>query len=593
MVTTLDVALTKQLIDAKQILEAFIAAARAVISSKASINEINYFPVADKDTGENLSFSFHEISQIQLKSSSLQDVIKQVSQSIFENARGNSGLIFSMWFTGLEAFRLNQTKCTLTDIKQLLLHGAEHLDKTMENIMPGTMVTFIKCFTQKLQNISSLKEIHKTLALCLKDTIKENKASRAHGVVDAGALATEKFLKHFFDTLYKTESVSHVNLPGEIVTAEIETHDHPILEKPVYRYCTQAFVDLPKHALVEKISEIKLALTELGDCDLLTQREQSLHFHIHTNEPATLFNRLYQHGKVRKPKIEDMLRQYQAIHTKRKVALVTDSSADIDQALIEQYQIHLLPLSLTFDEQEGLDPYTINKADFYKQIACDKQYPKTASPNLKKVKALLTFLSQHYNKIIVVTISSKMSATYQSILTVAGSIPKVTVFDSLTNSGAHGLIVLRAAEMLEKNLSAHQVLEKLAKHRKNVSIFVAVNSIKSMLASGRVKGLKSVLLRFLKPKLMITVNANGVGTIAGMLFLRKSAHSRLLKLMIHQHKKRNLQRYCVLYVTDKQAAEAFAHKLAEAIGLRPMYITAVSSAIGLHAGESALAVAFE
>lgn len=591
MTLTLDAAITKQTINAQQLLNAVMAGSTAVITERQLINNLNYFPVADKDTGENFAFSLYEIHHIKLASQTLQDVIRQAAQSLFENARGNSGLIFSTWFTGLESFGLQGETCTLTEIKQLFTHAAEHLRKAMPNAMPGTMVSFIQSFTQKLQDAVLLKEIQHMLKFCLEKTQQENPTSRAHGVVDAGAMAFSVFLNHFFDGLYTDEKASFE--PQANFQAEFTEHSEHPTEEPSFRYCTQAYLTLTNTDIPNAMQAVKSEISAFGDCDLLTHRGNQLHFHLHTNEPAALFSRLHEHGQVTKPKIEDMLRQYQAVNTKAPIALVTDSSAGLDPDYLEKHQIHVLPLPLSFDGQEGLDPYTIEKKSFYDKLAHYKTYPQTSSPNLKSIKALLTYLSKHYANTLVITLSSSMSSTYQSILSVAKEMKQVHVFDSLTNSAAQGLLVLKAAEMIEKKYALQDILNALKQYQAQLSIFVSLNRSSDILASGRVQGLKALCLKHLKPKLILTNNKQGAGRIASLLFFKKNAHHQLLKQIINRYKKKKFSRYCVLYASDEAAAEHFVHHLTQAIQLKPMYVGTVSPIIGLHAGPSALAIAFD
>ncbi len=593
MTAILNTQIAEQTITAERLLSAFTAAAYAVQDSKNKINEVNFFPVADKDTGENVAATLQAIDEIALKDSSMKTVLNAVSQSIFENSRGNSGLILSIWFIGIESFETEATTWTLLDVRAVLKAGANHLNQEMENAMPGTMVSFLMHFTAALQEATALSEILDALSLCLEETKRENATSKAHNVVDAGALALHIFLKHFFETLYSENKPELVK--RQLTQSEFhhDHYSHEQTEAPTFRYCTEAYVELPEANMTETIATIKSKVEPLGDCSLITHRGQQLHLHIHTNEPALLFSHLYAHGRVSKPKVEDMLRQYQSASTKKPIALVTDSSADIDKALLEKYQIHLLPLSVSFDNQEGLDPYTIEKETFYKRLLNHKQHPKTSSPSQKKIKALLTFLSQHYEKILVITISSKMSSTYKSFVNLAQRFEKVKVFDSRTNSGAHGLLVLKAAEMIEKNQPMRKLLNTLEAYRAQVSIFVGVHSTTAMLASGRVAGLKASVLKWLKPKLLVSVNPDGSGKVTSMLLFNKNLHNRLLKLVVSRYKKNQFRRYCVLYVTDKTAAERLAEDLFQSIKMKPMYIGTISSVVSIHAGQSAIAVAFD
>ncbi len=88
--------------------------------------------------------------------------------------------------------------------------------------------------------------------------------------------------------------------------------------------------------------------------------------HVHTNTPAELFNELRKTGTLSFQKADDMIRQSDVVYnSKWKIALVTDSTCDLSQELIDEYQINMLPININFGENHYLDKVTIQPEQFY------------------------------------------------------------------------------------------------------------------------------------------------------------------------------------------------------------------------------------
>ncbi|WP_426760093.1 DegV family protein, partial [Pseudomonas aeruginosa] len=123
---------------------------------------------------------------------------------------------------------------------------------------------------------------------------------------------------------------------------------------------------------------------------------------------------------------------------KYKIGLVTDSSADLPQDLIDEYQIHQIPLNIHVDEHHLLDKHCFEANYFYTQLNSFRTYPKTSCMNPNLIEEKLAKIASHYDHVLVLSISSKMSGTYDAFLTATKKYANITVLDTKTNSGAHG-----------------------------------------------------------------------------------------------------------------------------------------------------------
>src|SRR5699024_9077483 len=120
-------------------------------------------------------------------------------------------------------------------------------------------------------------------------------------------------------------------------------------------------------------------------------------------------------GTVINHKVDDMNLQFAlSKKTKYPIAVVTDSIADIPSALIFEEQIHVLPVNILTDSTSYLDKITIDSKNIRDKIERNEKL-STAQPSIQSVDALLSFLEGKYAEILIITVSSKLSGTYQLI----------------------------------------------------------------------------------------------------------------------------------------------------------------------------------
>ena len=200
-------------------------------------------------------------------------------------------------------------------------------------------------------------------------------------------------------------------------------------------------------------------IEKFGNSVVVAGSDKIRRLHIHTNTPADLFDELRSYGTITFQKADDMVRQSQAVYNRKwKIALVTDSTCDLSPELIDSYQINMLPININFGENHYLDKITIQPEQFYKLLDESPDYPKSAQVNEATFVNLYSHLASHYDSVIAIHLSDKLSGTYNSSLKAAKSVSRelnkpVSVINSRNLSGALGLIVLRVAQAIESGLS--------------------------------------------------------------------------------------------------------------------------------------------
>jgi len=585
-------------LNGKRLYYAFLSGAREVIRQKDDLNRINVFPIPDGDTGTNLASTVNNMLQEVKASNNVDLTLQSMADAALSGARGNSGIIFAQFFNGwanavgqrktlsIQTFG-ESVKAAVPSVYHAILHPVE-----------GTMISVIKIWAQAVYDMKNkshdFSEVFSSALLKAKEALDNtpNQLKVLHDahVVDAGAKGFVHLLEGMAQFI-RSGSLREIVQQHE----ELTEKDKPMPEGETdlsYRYCTEAMLTGIK---LEKINQIKDQLEKLGESVIVAGNERKTRIHIHTNQPAEVFYYLKDYGNILNPKVDDMKKQYSAAHEKHaSIALVTDSIADIPPTLLDRYNIHVLPISILFGDSEFLDKMTITPEIFHQIVEKTKRFPTSSQPSVKNAENLLSFLSTYYNSVIALMVSSKISGTWNSVYQASQNLQdegyKIDVIDSRLNSGAQGLLVQKAAELIESGLSHEEVIEKVQYLIPRVKIMVSVANFKYMVRSGRVSPLKGHLARILNLKPIVSLDKNGKGIAFAKAFSRKANFNKILTIIRENHHENPITRYCIVHSQVPELAKHYRQSLGTILQQEPQYIEEVSSVVAMASGKGAVGI---
>jgi DegV family protein with EDD domain len=273
------------------------------------------------------------------------------------------------------------------------------------------------------------------------------------------------------------------------------------------------------------------------------------------------------------------------------VAIVTDTSSDLppDQAL--EAGIRLVPLTVSFGE-ETFDAGTgLSNEDFYARLtAPGAPFPKTAAPSPAAFEAAFRgALEDGATSVVCVTLSAKLSATYQSAMNAAKSFEagQVDVIDSMTTTHSLALIARSAAELASTGATHAEVHAHAQDMLMRSGIYFSVDTLEYLQKGGRIGRASALLGTALQIKPILFVEDGAVAT-ADKKRTTAKARARLLGLV----SMRPLERAIALH-TMTPGVEEFADRLAAATGLdrSAIEIGLTGPVAGSHVGPGMIGVA--
>lgn len=576
----------------------FVSGAHEVIKQRKELNRINVFPVADGDTGSNLAYTMNTIIQNANIESSARETMGSIAEAALIGARGNSGIIFAQFINGIYMEMEEVEDFSVKSFSRSVSKAVEYAYKAIAEPVEGTMITVMKDWADSLdshrENVADFNELFtSSLEVALKslmDTPKKLKVLRDAKVVDSGAKGFVHFVEGFLNFIMTGKIEADLESSDELKLSDEHVHFEGDFDLE-NRYCTEALIEgenLDIDYIREKLKEFGVSLISAGN-------KKKMRIHIHTENPDELFFKLKEYGKITYQKVDDMKRQYESMYSRNSdIALVTDSIADLPKELMDKYQIHLVPLNLLIEDTNYLDKVTITPSYFYKLMDQLEEYPSSSQPTVLEVEKALNELSEHYKSIVVVTVSKQMSGTYNSFIQAVEKLAKkdinIEVIDSKLNSGAQGLVVLRAAEEIAKGKSFNEVVKITRETVENTDIFVSVPTLKYMLKSGRVGKAKAMAASILNLKPVVSIDEDGNGIVIGNAFSTNGNTKKIKELVDEIMKDKTISRYSLVHANASDRLEEYKKYYEELLGKEAEYIMEISPIVAMNAGIGCVAI---
>ena len=574
---------------------AFISGAKEVIENRKELNRINVFPVPDGDTGTNLSRTLNMVMENVKADKSVKATLNSMGDAALRGAIGNSGIIFAQFINGLKENAVADNRLNVNNFVKTINKAVEQTYQAISEPVEGTMLTVMKDWSNSLEEMKSktddyeelLSESLKTAKESLNRTQETLEVLKQAHVVDSGALGFVYFLTGILEFI-KTGKIEEIN-NYEVVMDNEETSINED-DEIVFRYCTEAYLE----NVQKEIPVIRKELAKLGDSLIIAGGSEKMRIHIHTNQPAEFFAELNNYSSIIDQKVDDMLIQYDIKYNRiADIAIVTDSIADLPQEYIDDNQIHVIPINLIIDDTKYLDKITITPDNFYDLVDEAEEYPTSAQPSIKMVEDKLSFLADHYESIIIITVSSNLSGTYETVKTASKNIKngtEITIIDSKLDSGAQGLLVMEAAEKIKDGLKHEEIVEYIQNIKDQLYIYVSVDNFEYMVRGGRVSPLKGKLAGFFNLKPIVSLDKEGNGIAFAKAFSKKAITNKIKEIVKDHQEKEGIKRYSIVHGDGKERAEEYRRIFTNLIGQEPEYVIDISPVIGLNAGRNSVAI---
>jgi len=579
------------------------AGIRQLLADQEQLNKINVFPVADGDTGTNMSLTLRAVvHQLQQRPDPhAGNTLTRAADAALDAARGNSGAILAQFLMGLGDSAGTLSTLNTRQFAAAVTAGSNYARDSVGEPREGTLLTVIRTFADEISQLSSAQRIQEfselfTRALvatrqALQATRTQLEELRAANVVDAGAQGFVDLLEGMLQQLTGGDQELREAFPEPP-----HGHEYSALAgEPSdlsQRYCVECTL------LGSSLEHRKLReqLAPLGSSLVLAGTQRKVRIHIHVNEPNQVFLLAAQHGTVSGHKADDMQRQQDAAHAAdRRVAIITDSVADVPEGMLDEFGIHMVPLRIHFGERSYLDKAGLSSVEFLEELVRNPIHPTTSQPPHGDFRRQFEFLASHFPAVISVNVSAKLSGTYGSASTAAQRVQpadRVAVIDTLNVSVGQGLLVMYAARCAARGLNRDAILARLQAAIPRVRAFALAGSLQYAVRGGRIKPLvKSIADRLALVPILMTLPDGRVSARAA-LWRRGNLPYKFASWVYRRMNPQSSYRIGIGHAAAEAPAQQLLQTLMRMHGrIASSFIVPIGSTLAAHAGPGTVVVA--
>lgn len=605
-------------VDGRRLRRAVLAACDHGQQVKAELNRINVFPVADGDTGTNLSLTLDAVASGLAGSLErrVDKVAAAVARSALLGARGNCGMMLSQFLLGFSGGLEGRARASLTDVSLALMAGARSLDGAVEDPVEGTILTVVRdSATRAVEEggedgagdfADSMARVLETARESLARTPDLLPVLAEAGVVDAGAMGFVQMLEGVVSLIEQGDHEAAVQEQvAEDLVAELSRADwspiggvsHPFTHGS-RRYCTEILVEGPN---LPSGKTVRAALSEGTEELLVIRSEEILKVHLHTDEPQAAIDYCATVGTVTAHKAEDMLAQFEAARragedaVRRPVGILVDSGSDLPETVVRAHGIHVVPLLLIEDGKTLRDGIDVTAEEFHARLESGRTLPSTSQPPPGDFMAAFERASSESEVVIGVLVAAALSGIYRSAENATRMVPQLDIrlVDSEAASLLVGLLALKAAELAEAGWSADDIVAEVRRVRRQSGILFTVRNLDRLIASGRVSQFAGWFGGILDLKPVLGVGPDGRIKAYGKARGPKRARRLMMeKVAAEIPPGVRKVRFGVVHVAAPEIASQVCEELRQRYGDAETLVSPITPTISTHLGPGAWGIAY-
>lgn len=189
-----------------------------------------------------------------------------------------------------------------------------------------------------------------------------------------------------------------------------------------------------------------------------------------------------------------------------RVYIVTDSTADLTEEEVKQFEISIVPMNISIDDENYIDGVTITKDEFKQKMIASAELPKTAQPSIGRFVEVYDELGKNGDSVISIQMMRSISGTVDAARQAADiTETNVTVVDSDFTSRSMGMIVKEAAKAAQEGKTVEEILEIVEDAKKRTTLYLTVVNLDNLIKGGRISQVMGMFSKLLNIKLFLQV----------------------------------------------------------------------------------------
>ena len=276
-----------------------------------------------------------------------------------------------------------------------------------------------------------------------------------------------------------------------------------------------------------------------------------------------------------------------------RVYIVTDSTADLTEEEVKQFEISIVPMNISIDDENYIDGVTITKDEFKQKMIASAELPKTAQPSIGRFVEIYDEFGKNGDSVISIQMMRSISGTVDAARQAADiTETNVTVVDSDFTSRSMGMIVKEAAKAAQEGKSVEEILEIVEDAKKRTTLYLTVVNLDNLIKGGRISQVMGMFSNLLNIKLFLQVINGKIEIIQkgrGLKSLQKK-YDEIFELM--KSAPNGIQEIGIMHAGLSDFNEGNIARIRELFPDVPLTIVTTSPIIMSHTGVDAMAITY-
>lgn len=273
-----------------------------------------------------------------------------------------------------------------------------------------------------------------------------------------------------------------------------------------------------------------------------------------------------------------------------RTAVVTDSTAYLTAEECQQYNIHVVPLSVHL-EDGTYDEDKLTASEFYDKVRGAKQFPKTTQPPIGKFVELFETLSKEYDDVVTIHLSSGISGTYQGAVQAGDMVDNINVygFDTEVACGPQGMFAIEASKLAAKGASGAEIIAHLESLKETMRAYFIVDDLGHLQRGGRLSAASALIGGLLQVKPILHFDNTKIEPFE-KIRTQKKALRRVEELFQLAVSENDQLQAVVIHANCEEQGKAWLQSLQQQFPTVDFKFSYFGPVIGTHLGEGSLAL---
>lgn len=274
------------------------------------------------------------------------------------------------------------------------------------------------------------------------------------------------------------------------------------------------------------------------------------------------------------------------------IKIITDSTCDLDLSLQKELNIDILPLTVHFGDEEFHDGIDITKKEFYDKLRESETSPTTSQVTPAAFEKLFVKYSEEGHNIIVITLASKLSGTYQSAHIAKTTLENedINLIDSETTTAGLAWLIYEAVSLRDKGASVEEIVQHIENAKKKIVVYAMIENLEYLKKGGRLSVVGATIGTLLNLKPIIQIR-HGVVNIVH----KTRGTNKAYKWMLNQFREDNIDTSQTIFFGHTDAPDKLSAFIEAAIKKEKTIIqesVEIGITVGTHGGPGCIGIGF-